>query len=327
MTDTSKLNQVASLNSRPGRVTRFALAGAAIVLQGLLYAPTALAQNFGEWSPAVSVDPGRSGINTTVNDGCPIEGPDGNTLFFASNRTRDLEIWVAYRGSEDQEWAELDRLPYPVNSTSTNEFCPTPLPGNRLLFVSTRSNVCGGGANNADLYITRQHPVRGWLEPQHLGCDVNSPRDEFSPALVEANGVTTLYFSSNRDEQAYHKIYSSVLQPDGSWGPATLVDELNVPGASDARPNVRKDGLEIVFDSTRGGLPPQIYTATRSSISEPWSTPALLDANVNFPTAAQTRPSISRDGTRLYFGSTRANVAGDTGSDIFVSTRSGPGRR
>ena len=40
----------------------------------------------------------------------------------------------------------------------------------------------------------------------------------------------------------------SVQQPDGSWGTATLVNELNAAGASDARPNVRKDGLEIVFD-------------------------------------------------------------------------------
>ena len=312
-------------SSTPGSASRrLALAAVVVVLMELLSVPVTSAQNFGDWSPAVSVDPVRSGVNSTVNDGCPIEGPDGNTLFFASNRAGDLDIWVAYRADEGEPWGELARLPSPVNATPTGEFCPTPLPGNRLLFVSTQSNICGGGANNADIYLTRQHPVHGWLAPQHLGCEVNSPRDEFSPSLFEVNGVTTLYFSSNRAEPAFHKIYSSVLQADGSWGPATLVDELNAEGASDSRPNVRKDGLEIVFDSTRGGLPSQIVTSSRSSVLEPWSTPLALGANVNIPTTAQTRPSLSRDGTRLYFGSTRANVPGDSGGDIFMSTRSGP---
>ena len=119
-----------------------------------------------------------------------------------------------------------------------------------------------------------------------------------------------------------------MLQPDGTWSPATPVDELNAPGASDARPNLRKGGLEIVFDSTRGGGPPQIYTATRASLFDTWSTPVLLDTNVNAPGFAQTRPSLSRDGKRLYFGSTRANVAGDLAgsADVFVSTRTIAGK-
>lgn len=121
----------------------------------------------------------------------------------------------------------------------------------------------------------------------------------------------------------------SVFQSDGTFSPATPVDELNVAGASDARPNVRKDGLEIVFDSTRAGGPPQVYSATRASIVEPWSLPALLDGNVNWAGFAQSRPSLSRDGTRLYFGSTRANVPGDLAgsADVFVATRSGPGAK
>jgi hypothetical protein len=216
-----------------------------------------------------------------------------------------------------------------VNRVGSNEFCPTPLPGNRLLFVSTRANPnqCGG---KADIYLTRQHPVHGWLEPVPLNCDINSAGDEFSPSLVEADGVTTLFFSSERLQFGQHKIYSAVQQPDGAWDPAAPVDELNMPGASDARPNVRKDGLEIVFDSTRFGLPSQIpsqiYTAIRSSVLEPWSAPVPVGAVLNV-TTGQNRASISRDGTRLYFGSTRANVPGDQGADIFVSTRSGPGSK
>ncbi|WP_157899025.1 PD40 domain-containing protein [Luteitalea pratensis] len=294
----------------------------------LLVAPAASAQPFGEWSPPVSIDPGRQLVNTPGNDGCPIEAPDGLTLFFASTRTDDpqiapdLNIWVAYRASEDVAWSEIERLPLPVNS-GANEFCPTPLPGNRLLFVSTRANECAGvTTNSADIYFTRQHPVRGRLTPQSL-CNVNSTREEFSPALVEADGVTMLYFSSNRLDPLLHKIYVSVLDEDGTWGMPSLVDELNQPGAYDARPNVRKDGLEIVFDSNRSGSA-DIFTSTRSSVTEPWSAPRPVDA-VNSG-VTESRPSISRDGTRLYFGSARANGLGNVGTDIFVSMRSGPGK-
>lgn len=284
--------------------------------------PAAQAQSPGPWEPAVSVDPNRvNGINTPVNDGCPIEGPDGHMLFFASDRDGVLDIWVASRSNLEDPWASPEKLPFPVNTTTSNEFCPTPLPGNRLLFVSTRGNLCNGAGPNPDIYETRLHPVRGWLEPRHLGCEVNSGFEEFSPSLVNAGGMTFLFFSSSRSEPPLQKIYMSVQQPDGSWGTATLVNELNALGASDARPNVRLDGLEIVFDSTRNGGPPQIYTATRSSISDPWSAPELLGPNVNSPAFSQSRASISRDGKRLYFGSSRDNQAGDTGSDIFVSTR------
>lgn len=312
----------ASQYQRANRVRRqVTLAALTVVLS----ASAAFAQNFGEWSPPASVDPGRTAVNTRFNDGCPIEAADGNTLFFASNRANDLDIWVAYRTSEDAPWGAVERLPDPVNRVGSNEFCPTPLPGNRLLFVSTRANpnLCGG---KADIYMTRQHPVHGWLEPVPLNCDINSAGDEFSPSLVEAEGVTTLFFSSERQQLGQHKIYSAVQQLDAEWGPASPVDELNMPGASDARPNVRKDGLEIVFDSTRFGLPSQIYTATRSSMLEPWSPPVPVGAVLNV-TTGQNRASISRDGTRLYFGSTRANVPGDQGADIFVSTRSGPGSK
>ena len=289
------------------------------------------AEQFGPWQPAVSVDPARTSVNTSANDGCPIEAPDGRMLLIASNRsgTRGFnDIWLSFRASEDDAWGTPVNLGEPVNSPA-QDFCPTPLHGNRLLFVSTRANNCGGPGNNPDIYYTQWNPVHGWRPPQPLSCDVNSGLEEFSPSVVESDGVTLLFFSSSRDTAPLHKIFMSVLQPDGTLSPAMPVDELNAAGASDARPNVRKDGLEIVFDSTRAGGPPQIYAATRASIFDPWSPPVLLDGNVNEAAFAQTRPSLSWDGRSLYFGSTRANAPGDLagGGDVFVATRSGPGQK
>jgi Tol biopolymer transport system component len=315
-----------SESERP--IYRIILAGVASAIAALCFATIGHAQYFDQWGQAVSVDPhGLLGVNTAVNDGCPYESPDGQMLFLASNRPGSFgfnDIWVALRSGLAGPWEPPMNLGAPVNSAS-NDFCPTPLPGNQLLFVSARANTCGGPGNNPDIYYTRLHPVLGWLAPQHLGCDVNSGYEEFSPSFVEAEGQTMLFFSSNRGDGVNHKIYMSLLQSSGSWGPATPVDELNTPGAYDARPNVRKDGLEIVFDSNRAGGLPDIYTATRSSVFEPWSAPQRLGPNVNTP-SAETRASLSRDGTRLYFGSNRPeSINGSV--DIYVSTRSGPGRQ
>jgi len=306
---------------------------AVMTLTALMTPPTAFAQNVNEWSPAVSVDPGRQqGVNTNVNDGCPVEAPDGHILFLATNRipgapgTKDLDIWVAYRDGEDHPWGSAEPLPAPVN-TGAQEFCPTPLPGNQLLFVSTRLNACGSG-NDPDIYHSRlrMSPL-GWTEPAPFPCDpvtgINSPFEEFSPSLVQADGRTFLFFSSNRSTgtAGVHKIYSSELLPNGAWAPAVPIDKLNADGFSDARPNVSRDGLEIVFDSNRAGTF-DVYIATRGSLNAEWSTPKRLTSDVNSDTADETRASLSRDGLRLYFGSTRANaVLGGGGGDIYVSTR------
>lgn len=267
------------------------------------------------WGPAVSVDPdGSADLNTAALEGCPIEGPDGLSLFFASNRDGPIDLWVSHRKDRNSPWGTPQKLPEPVNSAS-NDFCPTPLPGGRLLFVSTRPGGCGVGT--ADIYETRLHPTQGWREPEHLGCDVNSAANEFSPSYVGAGGGM-LFFSSDRAGQ--DDIYVSTRGPGGHWGAAVAVAELNAPGFSTVRPNVSQDGREIVFDSNRpgGSGGPDIWTATRRSVSDAWSSPVNLGPNVNSE-FGETRASLSRDGKRLYFGSNRPGFQGNF--DIFVSTR------
>jgi hypothetical protein len=236
----------------------------------------------------------------------------------ASNRDNNLDIWAAYRAREDEPWGVPSKLPEPVNS-EFDDFCPTPLTGGRLMFVSRRPNGdCVASA--ANIYETRLDPALGWLPPVILPCtaaaDVNSFADEFSPSLVEAEGRAILFFSSGRD--GVQKIYTSERDANGAWGPATSVDELN-SGAQDARPNVSYDGREIVFDSTRGGGAPDIWRARRANLSRQWSRPKKFGPNVN-SNAVESRPSLSRDGTRLYFGSTRHLGQ----SDVYVAQRITP---
>jgi WD40-like Beta Propeller Repeat len=267
------------------------------------------------WALAVP----EPGVNTGAAEGCPIESPDGLSLYIASNRAGGTgnpdpnDIWVFQRESIDGSWGPAQNLAAPINSVFA-DFCPTPLRGNALLFVSTRPGGCGGG----DMYLARDIPAHGW-SIRHLGCDAsgtgpNFPGGEFGPSLVETAEGTYLFFSSDGyDVGGDQDIYMSRQRSDGSFAPATAVSELNT-AVHDFMPNVRKDGREIVFNSNRaGGLGGQdVYSATRVSTNAPWTSPVNLGGLVN-TAGNETRSSLSWDGTRLHFG---------RDGDIFVSVRS-----
>jgi len=289
------------------------------VLMLVIGAGPAAARSYGDWSAARSLEslPGSSSeVNTSALDGCPIQAPDGLSLYMASTRPGGLggiDIWVAYRASTDVGFGAPVNLGAPINSAA-DDFCPTPVNGKGLFFASRRANGCA--PNSADLYFARRNPARGWTTPANLGCTVNSAADEFSPSYVEEDGVGVLYFSSNR--AGSQDIYRSVQQADGSFGAPQLLAALN-SAFDESRPNVRKDGREIVFDSNRpGGLgATDIYAATRDSVEEPWSAPVNLGPAVN-SAAGESRASLSWDGHTLIFGSTRP---GEGSSDIYYSTR------
>ena len=298
--------------------------GAAVLLASLVASAVA-GPHFSAWSTAQKVDEiaGNSPeLNTPSIDGCPIQSPDGLRLYMASNRPGgqgSLDIWVARRESVDAPFGPPENLGAPIN-TPADEFCPTPVRGGGLFFVSrkTTAKSCGMG----DIYFTRKNPADGWAEPKQLACapeGPNSELDEQGPSYVEEDGQELLYFSRS-SATVLGDIYVSERAEQGGFGPASPVDELNSTG-NDIQPNVRKDGREVVFSSNhpypgaQGGQ--DVYVSTRERLDQPWSTPTNLGTAVN-TAAGETRPSLSRDARTLYFGRT----PGPEGmSDIYVSTR------
>jgi hypothetical protein len=292
------------------------LIGTMFVVVAATAPSAAQAKEFTGWGDP---EPVASVNDPLAADGCPIESPDGLSLYIASTRRGDPnDIWVATRGSTDADFGAPTILPPPVNSDAA-DFCPTPLRGNYLLFVSTRGGVdaygtaaCGGG----DIYITRRSPATGdWAAPRNLGCapdGPNGPGTEFGPSLVEPDTGTMLFFSSGGALGSNTQdIYVSAQRADGSFGPPEAVTELNT-AYDDVMPNVGKDALEVVFASNRPGGEGafDIYSSTRSSAGDPWSSP--MNLGVVNTVAPETRPSLSWDGERLYFG--RAG-------EIYVSLR------
>ena len=262
-------------------------------------------------------------------DGCPIESADGLSLFIASNRTGTAggnDVWAADRASLDAPWGTPRNLGAPINTASA-DFCPTPVLGRSLFFVSERPGdgtaptPCGGG----DIYLSRQSPAGGWSDPVMLKCAPEGPNfsgGERSPSLVETWFGTFLFYSRN-GSGGDQDIYMSRLGRDGHFGPGKVVHELSTE-FEDIMPNVRarEDGsFEIVFSSNRplwgrgqaaaGGQ--DVYIARSWWLTGAWSAPKNLGEAVNTPGVEQ-RSTLSKDGERLYFG---------RDGDIFMSTRSG----
>jgi WD40 repeat protein len=301
--------------------------GTALVLLATAAAAVAAGPYFTDWSGTQKIDEvagNHADLNTPALDGCPIQAPDGLSLYMASTRPGGhglLDIWVATRASTSDGWGPPVNLPEPINSAA-DDFCPTPIHGGGLLFASRRvieGVTCGMG----DIYFARLNPANGWSEPEHFACAPDGPNsglDEQGPSYMQGR----LYFSSG-SAAVPADLYVSETTGDMRFGPASLIAELSLPNVNDIQPNIRKDGREIVFSSNRtGGQGGQdIWSATRASVDDAWSAPVNLGGGINTP-FGESRPSFSWDAQQLLFG--RAGPVGtgegQTGlSDIYVSTR------
>jgi hypothetical protein len=283
---------------------------------------------FGPWGEAESIETFGAGahenFNTAATEGCPFISPDGKVFFIASTRPGGmgmLDIWVSTRANENDPWGEPVNVGAPINSAA-NDFCPTiGRDGKTFFFASNRAGHCGETAN-ADLYTTRFDSSFHAGSVTHLGCEVNSAWDEHSPFPAEIAGQGgALFYSSARpldesDTPGDHDLYYSP-RVGGVYEAGVPLSEVNTT-ANEGQPNVRRDGMELFFWSDRaGGLGgPDIYSSTKQSLLGPWGVPQNLGPNVN-SAFGETRPSLSWDGTSLYFGSTR--VGGQ--SDVYVTVR------
>ncbi|NVB83399.1 MAG: hypothetical protein HOV81_33815 [Kofleriaceae bacterium] len=104
----------------------------------------------------------------------------------------------------------------------------------------------------------------------------------------------------------------------GAFGTPVLVMELSTTVA-DGTPSFTADRLLIVFKSDRpGGQGNQdIWQATRTSTSAPWSAP--IDLGIVNTAAVELGAEISPDGLTLYFSSDRPGTSGDL--DFYVAKR------
>jgi hypothetical protein len=256
------------------------LAGAG-VLAFLGLFPAAATAQFTDWSTPVNLGPV---VNSVTLDSCVTISKNGLTLIFSSTRqylpeknNSDRDLYVSKRDSIDADWGAPQPL-WMLNNKPAFDSCPAlSLDEHRLYFTSNRDGGCG----NIDIWVSRRQDRRddfGWEAPVNLGCEkdgyVNTEGgDQMESFFEDEKGRVLMYFTSSRPGSEGADIYQSVMRDDDTFGPATKVTELNSPRA-DTSPVVRRDGLEVIFLSNRGGLPSlNFWVATRTSTEDPWSVP------------------------------------------------------
>jgi hypothetical protein len=252
----------------------------------------------------------------------PALAPGGLSLYFYSSRAGGLggtDIWVSHRSTLSDPWGTPVNLGAPVD-LSSNELVPAFTPdGHWMFFGSDRP----GGFGGQDIYVSYRDNVHddfGWQAPTSVGPNVDSTADDNASTYFENGGHPQLSFGSGRLGGSNRNLFLSNLQADGTWGPATVIPELNVSGVTQNRPTIREDGLEIFFYSNRAGGfgSNDLWTATRATVDAPWSTPVDLGPTLN-SSGSDFHPYLSADGRTIYFASDRPGGLG--GADLYTSTR------
>jgi hypothetical protein len=304
------------------------------VLSGCVLPPD-LSFTYGPWSSPEDLG---SVVNTSSNDQHPGISPDGLSLYFHSNRPGNVDgstagtsdIWITHRASTASAWGAPQNLGPIVNST-TNDTAPTLSPdGHYLYFGSDRPGGCG----LRDIWVSHRSDTSvdtgtgGWETPVNMGCTINSAQNDDGPTYFVdpvTKKVTLYWCSMNRDGGLGDwDIWTSDQQHDGSWSTPVNVAVFNSSGR-DTRTSIRYDGLEMYVTSTRAGSVPDankaptndIWVSTRTKREDPWGNLVNVSAiNTGYTDGA---PSLSADGTELYFFSNRPG--GNGANDLYVSYR------
>lgn len=186
-------------------------------LQTLYYAADYAEQGYGRYdiykvqrSPWGWSKPKNLGqrINSDFWDSAPSIAPDGNSIYFASNRPEGyggIDIYVAYK-NEKGYWEDAINLGPSIN-TKGDDQTPFIHADNQSLYFSSNGRAGFGGS---DIYVSRKKIDGNWTTPVNLGYPINTYDNEGSIA-VASNGATAYIASDRSDSRGELDIYKITL--------------------------------------------------------------------------------------------------------------------
>lgn len=297
---------------------------------GVAVAADMMGREGSAWSEPVNLGPI---VNSPAVENSPKLSPDELSLYFNSDRSGNLDIYVSRRACLDCPWQTPVRLGPNINTPQT-EGTPELSPDGHLLFFTSNGH---GGHGGEDLWLSRRTDTKddfGWGPPVNLGPGVNTSLHESGAEFLPGRGINgrhTLYFDRGAPPLADFDIYQvSVTRNGEAAGPATPVTELNLPGVNDASATIRGDGRELMFFSAPPGGRPggegslDIWVAIRCSVRDPWSAPRSIGPPVNTSHGAEFVPDLSDDGRTLIFVGNMLRGGSFGRQDLWMSTRTRP---
>lgn len=231
-------------------------------------------QAFADWTTPVPVQ----GINTSAAESGWCLSDDGLTMYF--DRTTDhWRLFQATRPTVNSAFSSATAISE-LNSSSYNTSYPSvSLDGLKMYYtydsklrVTTRSSTTSTWS--AGQYLTELNTV-GRVEDSRLSADECTIVFQSAPV----GGQYDMYIASRSDTSSP---FSNIRN----------LSELNT-SFNDGGASLSADGLTIYFGSDRSGQR-NVYTATRSSISDLFSLPQVIPTFAGFGA-----PRISMDGQTM----------------------------
>jgi len=248
-------------------------------------------------------------VNSSAEDSTPSISADGLSLYFSSKRSGEwADLWVTTRPTVSDPWDPPVNLGPPINSASTEDTPSISADGLTLYFSSYRPS------GKMDIWIaTRQTTDDEWGAPVNLGPTINSSALDWSPS-ISADGLELFMHSDRPSSYGGDELWVARRETtNDEWGsPVNLGPTVN-SRSLDATPSISADGLLLFFQSNRpGGYggPVDIWVTSRPTTYADWGTPVNLGPVIN-SSHFDGNPTISADGSTLYFVSNRSDGHGD----------------
>ncbi|MEJ2703860.1 MAG: hypothetical protein P8Z79_15600, partial [Sedimentisphaerales bacterium] len=262
-------------------------------------------------------------VNSNTGDYSPDISVDGLELYFDSRResdTKDVDIWVVKRETINDEWSKPENLGEFINSDEEDSHPNLSSDGLTLYFSSFSPEGMGGGDLWMTTRATRNDP---WGPAVNLGPTLNNTEHQTAPSI--SADELELYFSYYdpdlpEDDPAQGFYVTRRESKDAPWG-----EPINLGPVINSWPcrweiEISSDGLLLMWadywdcEPRPGGHgETDICYSRRATKDSEWGEPVNLGACIN-TTSSEAGPSISPDGSMLYF---QSNHCGGQAMDIW----------
>jgi Tol biopolymer transport system component len=244
----------------------------------------------GPFSAAIAID---AVDDPDANNTDPTVTSDLRELYFISDRSGNLDIWLSQRDTPDAGWGA------PTAVAELNTRMPEQSPGisfDGLTLWFTRSVM---GQQQPQIWVTTRAAIGDtWSSPTAV-AELDDAGTQLSPKVDE--DALLMVFDSTRSGS--REVYATTRpNMQSQWGPAALVPGLP-PDAVD--PFVASRGLALWFVSSPSGNE-DLFMATRPSTVAAFGTATPL-SELNTP-AAESDPALSPDFRYIVFSSDRSGT-------------------
>lgn len=279
---------------------RVVLIADSIMRQPVTFRPENLGENINtaaaEYQPSLTADESLLVFTRLVpadRSACPILMDKWSEDFFISEAHNGL-------------WLKARNLGPPLN-TACNEGAQALSPDGRYMFFTACNRKDGLG--RCDIYWSRRVGDR-WTEPENLGAPVNSAHWESQPSF-SSDGKTLFFISNAPGGYGKSDIYTSELQPDGTWSkPKNLGPVINTPGDENS-PFIHPDNQTLFFASDfHPGLGGQDLFVSRRQPDGSWGPPRNLGFPIN-TTGDERSLIVAASGRWAYYASDKGEGFGD----------------